>query len=260
MATTANVADPTLPQQMQQHTYSIMYQIEGHHWWFAGRRRIITGFIERIFAGRHGERPHILDVGCGTGANLEMLGEFGDAEGVDVSTDALSFCRQRGLDSVRLGEAEKLPYPDASFDIVMMISVLEHLDDDLAGLQEMRRVLKPGGRALLFVPAFMFLWGVQDDVSHHRRRYRMRQLKETVRKAGFEIERATFANITFFLPTLVGRLLMRLTRLRPASENNLTISVLNKPLGMILGAEDFWLRHLNLPIGVSAICVARRTR
>jgi SAM-dependent methyltransferase len=258
MATNANLADSTLPQQMQQHTYSIMYEIEGTHWWFAGRRQIISGFIERICKG-FTRCPRILDVGCGTGANLEMLAKFGDAEGVDVSTEALSFCKQRGLQSVRLGEAEKLPYPDQSFDLVTGLDVVEHLDDDLAGLREMRRVLKPGGRALLFVPAFMFLWGVQDDVSNHRRRYTMKQLKETVRNAGFEIDRATFANITFFVPTLLGRVLMRITGFRPESENNLTVGFLNKPLGMILGAESFWLRHLNLPLGVSAICVARRS-
>lgn len=257
MATTANVADPTLPLEMQQHTYSIMYQIEGTHWWFAGRRRIISSFIEGILKNVT-NRPRILDVGCGTGANLEMLGQFGDAEGVDVSAEALSFCRQRGLENVRLGEAAKLPYPDESFDLVTGLDVVEHLDDDLAGLSEMRRVLKPGGRAFLFVPAFMFLWGVQDDISHHRRRYTMKQLKKTVRKAGLEIERSTFANITFFLPTLAGRVLMRLTGLRPASENNLTINVLNKPLGMLLGAEHLWLRYMNLPLGVSAICIARR--
>ncbi len=257
MAITANVADSSLPQQMQQHTYSIMYEIEGTHWWFAGRRQIITSFIRRLFEGFQ-ERPRILDVGCGTGANLEMLAEFGEAEGVDVSTDALSFCRQRGLEKVCLGEAEKLPYDDDSFDLVTGLDVVEHLDDDLAGLREMRRVLKPDGRAFLFVPAFMFLWGVQDDVSHHRRRYTMSELKAVVRKAGFEIERATFANITFFLPTLLGRVLMRLTGFRPESENNLTVSFLNKPLGLILGAESYWLRYLNLPIGVSAICIARR--
>ena len=258
MASTSNVVDSSLPQQMQQHTYSIMYEIEGTHWWFAGRRRIISGFVKEICKGFE-QRPRILDVGCGTGANLEMLAEFGSAEGVDVSPDALSFCRQRGLSGVRLGEAEKLPYPDESFDLVTGLDVVEHLDDDLAGLREMRRILKPGGRALLFVPAFMFLWGVQDDISHHRRRYTMRQLQETARKAGFDIERSTFANITFFLPTLIGRVLMRITGFRPESENNLTIGFLNKPLGMILGAESFWLRHLNLPLGVSAICVARRS-
>jgi SAM-dependent methyltransferase len=253
-----SIADTSLPQEMQQHTYSLMYEVEGQHWWFYGRRKIITSFIERIFPRKQTPTPRILDVGCGTGANLEMLGEFGDAEGVDVSADALSFCRQRGLDHVRLGEAETLPYSDQSFDLVTALDVVEHLDDDLAGLREMYRVLKPGGHAMMFVPAFMFLWGVQDDVSHHRRRYTMKQLKEKVTTAGFEIERATFANITFFMPTLIGRVLMRITGFRPESENNLTVGFLNKPLGMILGAEHHWLRHMNLPIGVSAICVARK--
>src|SRR4030095_13522805 len=112
----------------------------------------------------------ILDVGCGTGANLEMLSEFGVAEGVDVSPEALSFCQGRGLEKVKLGAAEALPYEDNSFDLTTGLDVVEHLDHDLAGLKEMRRVLRPGGRALLFVPAVMFLWGGQEDISNHRRR------------------------------------------------------------------------------------------
>src|SRR3954471_15610109 len=116
MATIANSADSALPQQMQQHTYSIMYEIEEHHWWFAGRRAIMESFIEGICSADTKKPFRILDVGCGTGANLELLGNYGVAEGVDVSTDALSFCRQRGLENVRLGEAEKLPYPDETFD------------------------------------------------------------------------------------------------------------------------------------------------
>ncbi|HZG53808.1 MAG TPA: class I SAM-dependent methyltransferase, partial [Pyrinomonadaceae bacterium] len=165
---------PLLPREMERHTYAIMYEVEGSHWWFAGRRRILESFIRSIVAALNLQgraRPRILDVGCGTGANLEMLAQFGEAEGVDVSEDALAFCRARGLGQVKLGAAEQLPYADASFDLVTALDVVEHLDDDAAGLREMRRVLRPGGRALLFVPAFMWLWGVQDDVSHHRRRY-----------------------------------------------------------------------------------------
>jgi len=258
MAYTANLTNPPLPQEMEEHTYPIMYQIEGRHWWFAGRRNIIASFLSALFAGREGAKPSILDVGCGTGANLELLDQYGVAEGVDVSSDALEFCRQRGLVRVRQGAAEKLPYENNTFDLVTGLDVVEHLDDDLAGLREMHRVLKPGGHILLFVPAFMFLWGVQDDISNHRRRYTLRELKERVCEAGFEVERATYANITFFTPILLGRILMRITGLRPASENNLTIGALNKPLGMLLGAERFWLRNLNLPFGVSAICVAHR--
>jgi SAM-dependent methyltransferase len=258
MSSTVKSVSEALPQEMQRHTYSIMYEVEGSHWWFVGRRRIIRSFIEKIVRDLGDARPHILDVGCGTGANLEMLAEFGEAEGVDVSPEALAFCRERGLRNVRLGAAERLPYEDASFDLVTALDVVEHLDDDTAGLGEMRRVLRPGGRAMLFVPAFMFLWGVQDDVSHHRRRYTLSTLRAAVEAAGFEVERATYANISFFGPILLGRLLMRATGLRPASENNINVSALNGVLGRLFGAEGSLLRRMNFPFGVSAICVARK--
>ncbi len=188
-----------------------------------------------------------------------MLAHFGEAEGVDVSTEALDFCRNRGLQNVRQGEAERLPYEEKSFDLVTGLDVVEHLDNDIAGLREMRRVLRPGGRALLFAPAFMFLWGVQDDISNHRRRYTLASLNSVVRQAGLEVEFTTYANITFFAPILLGRLLMRMTGFRPASENNITVGFLNGILGRILGAEATLLRHVSFPFGVSIICVARRT-
>ena len=246
---------------MQQHTYAIMYEVEGAHWWFAGRRRILESFLAQIVPTlpvAAGGRPRILDVGCGTGANLEMLARFGDAEGVDVSEEALAFCRARGLKHVRAGAAEALPYKEAAFDLVTALDVVEHLDDDVAGLSEMRRVLKPGGCALLFVPAFSWLWGVQDDVSNHRRRYTLPQLRRAAEAAGLRVERATYANITFLAPILVGRLLMRATGARPASENNINVAALNGILGRVLGAESIWLRRRSLPVGVSALCVARR--
>lgn len=258
MSTTTKSVNAGLPQEMQQHTYSIMYEVEGTHWWFAGRRRIIAAFVEEICRKLNRDEIRILDVGCGTGANLELLGKYGKAEGVDVSPAALDFCRARGLANVRQGEAEKLPYEDGSFDLVTALDVVEHLDDDVAGLMEMRRVLRPGGRALLFVPAFMFLWGVQDDVSHHRRRYTLPGLRRVLREAGYEVERATYANISFFAPILLGRVLMRATGLRPASENNINVSALNGVLGRILGAESSLLRRMDFPFGVSALCIARK--
>ena len=242
---------------MKAHTYPIMFRVEQSHWWYAGRRKILTEFIEEICSKITDRRPRILDVGCGTGANLMMLSQFGDAEGVDVSEDALAFCRERGLEKVRLGAAEKLPYEDGTFDLVTALDVVEHIDDDLAGLREMRRVLRPGGRVLLFVPTFMFLWGVQDDVSNHRRRYRLPELRSVLEKAGFEIERTTYANITFFLPILLIRKLMRVTGMKTESENNITVSSLNGVLGNLFGAESWLLRYMNLPFGVSGLCVAR---
>ena len=238
------------------HTYPILYQVEETHWWHRGRRRIIESFVREICKSFK-QRPRILDVGCGTGGNLNVLAQFGDAEGVDVSADALEFCRQRGLLNVRQGAAEALPYDDDTFDLVTALDVVEHIDDDVAGLREFRRVLKPDGKILLFVPTFMFLWGVQDDVSHHRRRYRMPELRQAVERAGFVVERTTYANITFFLPIFLGRKLMRITGLQTESENNINVSALNGVFGAIFGAERAALRYLNFPFGVSGLCVAR---
>ena len=125
----------TLPQEMQQHTYAIMDEVEGSHWWFVGRRAILETFLRKITAAASGQPSdvRILDVGCGTGANLEMLSQFGKAEGVDVSDDALEFCKRKGL-TAQKGLAEKLPFRDESFDITTALDVVEHLDDDVAGL------------------------------------------------------------------------------------------------------------------------------
>ncbi|MEP6848590.1 MAG: class I SAM-dependent methyltransferase [Acidobacteriota bacterium] len=248
-----------LPQEMQQHTYAIMDEVEGSHWWFVGRRAILEGFLRGLIQDPKSKIQNwkILDVGCGTGANIEMLSQFGEAEGVDISDDALEFCRQKGLKAQK-GLAETLPYDDESFDLTTALDVVEHLDDDIAGLKEMYRVTKKGGYSLIFVPAYMFLWGVQDDVSNHRIRYTKKQIVDRLKQVGYTIERATYANWTFFAPILTGRTLMRLTGIKPESENNVNISALNGIFGKLFGAERFWLSKFNFPFGVSIVVVARK--
>ena len=248
-----------LPREMQQHTYAIMDRVEDKHWWFVGRRAILESFMRGIVdkLGNAGINLRILDIGCGTGANLEMLSQFGNAEGVDVSDDALEFCRQKGL-TVQRGLAETLPYEDGSFDVTTALDVIEHLDDDIAGLKEMYRVTKCGGYSLIFVPAFMWLWGVQDDVSNHRIRYNKQQIVERLKQARFSIERATYANWTFFAPILAGRTLMKLTGIKPESENNVNLSALNGVFGKLFSAERFWLKNFNFPFGVSIVVVAKK--
>jgi len=244
---------------MQQHTYAIMDEVEGSHWWFVGRRAILESFLKPICSSliTHHSSLRILDVGCGTGANIEMLSQYGDAEGVDVSDDALEFCRRKGL-KVQKGLAETLPYEDESFELTTALDVVEHLDDDIAGLKEMFRVTKRGGYSLIFVPAFMWLWGVQDDISNHRIRYTKRQIVERLETAGYTVERATYANWTFFAPILAGRTIMKLTGIKPESENNITISGLNGLFGKLFGSERFWLKHFNFPLGVSIVVVAKK--
>ncbi len=244
-----------LAKEMEQHTYGIMNNVEDSHWWFVGRRAILESFLTAIRNPQSAIR--ILDVGCGTGANLEMLKQFGEAEGVDVSVEALEFCKLKGL-KVHKGLAESLPFANESFDLVTALDVVEHLDDDIAGLKEMNRVMKSDGKTLIFVPAFMWLWGVQDDISNHRIRYTRQQIIERLNAAGFEIERATYANITFFVPILLGRLLMKITGIKPESENNVNISALNGIFGKIFSAEKYWLNKANFPFGVSIVIVAKK--
>ena len=280
---------------MKEHTYAIMNRVEDAHWWFVGRRAILRQFMAEIvdscrskfkvqssksiesetqeftdqanktniepgtlnFEPLNARALRILDVGCGTGANLEMLSEFGSAEGVDVSDKALEFCKSKGL-KVHKGLAEELPFEDEEFDVVTALDVVEHLDDDIAGLKEMNRVVKKGGKALVFVPAFMWLWGVQDDISNHRIRYTRRQIVDRLEAAGFEVERATYANITFFAPIFAGRLIMKLTGIRPESENNINVSALNGLFGSLFSAERFWLKRANFPFGVSIVVSATK--
>src|SRR6267378_2744747 len=128
MSPKPNEITDTLPREMMQHTYPILFAVEESHWWFIGRRRIIASFVKEICDQVTDRRARILDVGCGTGANLVLLSEFGDAQGVDVSPDALVFCRERGLENVRLGAAESLPYEDDEFDLVTAFDVVEHMD------------------------------------------------------------------------------------------------------------------------------------
>ena len=257
---------------MQQHTYAIMDEVEGTHWWFVGRRAILESFLQEIVKrcesslqaasggpAKAGTQSalRILDVGCGTGANLEMLAQFGQAEGVDVSDDALTFCERKGL-KVQKGLAEKLPFADETCALTTALDVVEHLDDDVAGLKEMYRVTKSGGYSLIFVPAFMWLWGVQDDISNHRIRYTKRQIVERLEKAGYKIERATFANWTFFAPILAGRTLMILSGIKPESENNVNVSALNGVFGKLFSSERLWLKNFDFPFGVSIVIVARK--
>jgi SAM-dependent methyltransferase len=242
---------------MQQHTYAIMFEEESKHWWYVGRRRILEQFVRDALPST-GASPRILDVGCGTGANLELLTRHGAAQGLDASAQALAFCRDRGLTRVCRGVLESLPYRDASFQLVTALDVIEHLDDDLSALREMHRVLAPGGRALVFVPAFMFLWGRQDEVSEHRRRYRLPQLLARAREAGFEVERATYANFALFAPIWAARRVIRTLGLKPPSENSVNIDALNGVLGQLFGAERWWLKRRSFPFGVSIIAVLRR--
>lgn len=238
--------------------------MEDLHWWFVGRRRILLEVLNRYLAPNGSQTRRILDVGCGTGTMLTYLASFGKAEGVDIDEEAIGYCRDRGLQNVRLGEASSLPFGDGSFDLVTALDVVEHLDDDVAAFREMKRVLRPGGQILVTVPAHRFLWGDQDEVNMHKRRYSARELRDRLVESGFDVLRISYMNAILFAPIAAVRLARRLEhRLRPRIQPQSDFRYpapgpVNFLLAAVFGAEGPILRRMNIPFGVSILALAQK--
>src|SRR5262245_58571858 len=188
--------------------YAPLRELERTHWWFRGRRRILAAALDRLGV-RSGR---ILDVGCGAGANLELLGQrepHAGLVGMDVEREPLRFCREDRRTPVCQADAAHLPFASACFDLVAALDALEHFEDDAAALRELGRVCRPGGALLATVPAFPALWGSVDELGHHHRRYRRRELLARVREAGFEVVFERYVNWLLFPPIATLRLLSR---------------------------------------------------
>jgi SAM-dependent methyltransferase len=244
---------------MEEDFYPAYYQLEGRHWWFLGRRRLFLRLLEQRFPPA-ARRIELLDFGCGTGAFLEDLDRFGAVSAVDGDPNAVAFCHARGRSEVRLvPPGAPLPFPDRAFDLVTTLDVVEHVEDDVGALRELRRVLRPGGLLLVAVPAFMFLWGKQDEVSHHHRRYTTTSLRRALAEAGFAVDRTSYFNTILFPPIAAVRLGRRLLRRPGATQSDFELgpAALNRVLGAVFGAEAGIVARRDLPFGVSLLALAR---
>jgi SAM-dependent methyltransferase len=236
--------------------YRLMYSLEEEHWYFKGKRRIVADLIGRHLTNR--AEPHILDVGCGTGRMAEDLSALGDLVALDPSSEATAYTRSRGFFSVAQGSAEALPFENESFDLVTALDVIEHVQHDDMALSEMARVLRPGGIAVITVPAFMFLWSGHDEALHHKRRYRKPELAGKVSKAGLQVQRCSYFNAVFFPAVAAMRISRRYLGIdrHTSDTNQLPAKWLNKLLLGVISAEMKVLRYLDLPAGVSLLCLA----
>jgi SAM-dependent methyltransferase len=236
--------------------YERMFHAEETQWWYVGMRAISFALLD----GAPGPAPaRFLDSGCGTGNNLEHLGRRGRAVGVDLSEDAIRFCRGRGVTVVR-AELTALPFQDGAFDGVTSLDVLYHrwVADDRDAVRELARVLRPGGLLLVRVPALRMLWGAHDEAVHSRHRYTRAEVERLLRDAGLEVLRATYGNFFLFPLLAVRRALDRMTG-RHGSDVQFLPSPLEWAFRNLLLLEARLVRHVSLPIGASVFALARKS-
>lgn len=238
--------------------YAVMYRQERDYWWYVSRSELLHYFMRDVIEPPKDAR--ILDLGCGTGVNLEILSQYGCAIGADFSDAALTFCRKRALPRLMQGDGMALPVRSGSLDLVTAMDSLEHIPRDNAALAEIFRVLKPGGTLLATVPAFGFLWSEHDEALQHLRRYTAAELTDKLRLAGFVPKRITYVMFLLFFPVLAMRTIQNLTKSGTHPKSNVSDlpAVVQSILKGVNRIEMQMLRLLDLPFGVTVVAVAQK--
>jgi SAM-dependent methyltransferase len=241
---------------MKREEYRRMFEAEERQWWYAGMRSISLAVLESAPPAAAAAR--LLDAGCGTGFNLAALGARGRAVGVDLSMEALGFCRARGVVAAR-ASVLALPFADAVFDVVTSFDVLYHrwVEDDRAAVAELARVLRPGGVLLVRVPALRLLWGAHDEAVLSRHRYTRGEIVRLLRSAGLDVLRASYCNSLLFPLLLLRRSLDRLLG-RHGSDVQFLPAPLEGLFRGLLEIEARLLRQVSLPLGASVMALGRK--
>ena len=243
---------------MDKNFYKTYFETEGSHWWFRVRRNIIRLLIKEY---KIPKTAKIFDFGCGSGYNVGFLQRLGfNASGADISAEAIEFGRSRGIRNLEVVNNSEIRAPEGGFDLIMTLDVIEHIEDDLGAIRAIERALKPGGRLIIAVPAYQWLWGVQDEVAHHFRRYTAESLSAVINKnPNLKILRKTYFNTFLFLPIVAVRLLSRLLKLK-ARESDFEINnpSLNSLFYAIFNLETYFLKFMNFSFGISILMVIQK--
>jgi 2-polyprenyl-3-methyl-5-hydroxy-6-metoxy-1,4-benzoquinol methylase len=243
---------------MDKKYYATYAAVEDRHWWFGGRRRIIERMIQQLNLPQD---ARILEAGCGTGGNLKMLARYGRLEAMEYEPIACEFANDRQVVAVRQGSLPEALANQGPFDLILLLDVLEHLEDDFAVLQALRACLKPGGYLLVTVPAYMFLWSHHDEINHHLRRYRLKPLRRLAKAAGMRIHYATYFNSWLFPAVALVRWLKTTLGIKDKpeahSEMGIPNPLVNGFLAWLFATERFVVNRVSLPFGVSIMLVAQ---
>jgi SAM-dependent methyltransferase len=233
------------------------HRAEDRHWWYRGRRTVLEGVLGGLDlpAG-----TRILDAGCGSGRNMIELARYGAVTGVELSETSVALARERQCGEVVAGSVLEMPFPDHSFELAVSLDVIEHLEDDLTALREMRRTVAPGGALLVTVPAYQWLWSGHDEINHHHRRYTRRSLQHVAEQAGWRQARTTYFNSLLLPAAIVLRVLDRVSP--KTTESSLDLWVPPEPLNWVLerplALEAAMIkRGGRIPAGLSLLAVFR---
>ncbi|MFL6759612.1 class I SAM-dependent methyltransferase [Sphingomonas sp.] len=239
---------------MERLVYQQMAELDDRHWWYRARRRILAELIRR--EGHLPRHAHILEIGCGTGHNLAMLGEFGHVDALELDDEA------RALSEKRLGrKIMRSPLPELSevrdrhYDLIGAFDVIEHIDDDAAAVAAIATKLKPGGKLMIAVPAHRWMWTAHDVVNHHKRRYSKRALKALIDNSPMRLDKIGYFNSLLFPLAVAERAVSKL-RGRDSADVKLPPAPLNTALERVFAAERYLVGRLPLPPGLSLFAVA----
>ncbi|MCB0106245.1 MAG: class I SAM-dependent methyltransferase [Caldilineaceae bacterium] len=242
---------------------------EDRHAWFAGRTRAILKYLDaEVGLAQPGQERLVLDLGGGAGNMAHHLAHYGHVIGIDMNGRPLAVAAQRGL-HVTQSSGDLLPFPDQSFDLIALLDTVEHIPDDIGVFEECRRVLKPGGKLLVTVPAFMWLWSYNDEINAHQRRYTAPELKQKLTMSGLVVKRLSYNNF-FLFPMVAGIRMLR--PYKPDLESphltqdddvyQVEMEAIPEPANTILHVvgwlEAELLARVDLPFGVSVLCVAEK--
>ena len=239
---------------MDRRVYDRMAEHDSTHWWYRARRDILADYLTR--EGKLPANARILEIGCGTGHNLPMLAAFGAVDAIEIDPAA------RAIASARLGKPVSdaplpaLPgVPRGAYDLIAVLDVVEHIEDDVAALAAMKQCLAPGGKILIAVPAHQWMWSAHDVVNHHHRRYSKASLVKAIRAAGLKERKLGYFNSLLFPLAAAARVAGRLTG-RDDSDDSPPAGPVNALFERIFRVERHLVGRVPMPVGVSILTLA----
>lgn len=242
---------------MEKAFYKTYFEVEKHHWWFRVRRNIIFWLIQKYDISKTAK---IFDFGCGSGYLAGELQKMGyNASGSDTSREAIEFGRQQGIKNIEAVQPDEMPQ-DGGFDVILALDVIEHIKDDVWAIKGLEKALKPGGVLIITVPAYQWMWGVQDEVAHHFRRYTMSGLADVVKRSGgLRIVQKTYFNTFLFPPIAIVRGLSKCFNLKEReSDFDISSRFLNGLFYFIFNLEIYFLELFSFPFGVSILFILKK--